>query len=225
MQGLSRFTRAGQAEILRSAQKDDQTTDKLGDLVSDVTLALVGNRSWLKSRQWRETLANLLYYGFTTVPGLQTLGEEYTGLIQIHERRQNIPEKLLRVCLVLLNCGGELFLMDILRRLEEKLKASHSDLRPEVQEKLLSYISVLKVIIPYVHTLHKGVFYLSGNYYHIAKRLKGIKYILVLQWMKANTSYSGFRVLGIVSLLYLCLLGAHSSYGGIKIYLWIQKSG
>lgn len=29
-------------------------------------------------------IAKLLYYGLTTMSGLQTLGEEYTNLIQVH---------------------------------------------------------------------------------------------------------------------------------------------
>jgi peroxin-10 len=208
MASIKNFIRAGQAEILRAAQKDDEVTDKLSDLVSDVTYVFAGNRRWLKSRKLRDVLAKFLYYGFTSVPGFQTLGEEYTGMIQIDKTSKNVPSKLLRISMIMLSCGGEVLVFYLLNRLEEHLKslprATH--LRPEIRTKLLSYVGIIKVLIPYLHRLHKGIFYLSGNYYHISKRLTGINYVLVRQWLKAETSHSGFQILGIVSLLYMQLL-------------------
>lgn len=212
MASIKNFTRAGQAEILRAAQKDDQVTDKLSDLVSDVTYMFAGNRRWLKSRSLRDALANVLYYGFTTLAGLQTLGEEYTGMIQIDKTGKNVPSKLLRTSMIMLSCGGEVLVFNLLSRLQEHLKSPSraTHLRPEIQTKLLSYVDILKVLIPYFYRLHKGIFYLSGNYYHISKRLTGIKYILVRQWLKAEISHSGFQILGIVSLLYLLLLAVRT---------------
>ena len=212
MASVKNFTRAGQAEILRAAQKDDQVIDKLSDLVSDVTYMLAGNRRWFKSQNLRDAMANCLYCGFTTIPGFQTLGEEYTGMIQIDKTSKNVPSKLLRIVMIMLNCGGEVLVFDLLSRLEAHLKSpsSTTSLRPEIQTKLLSYVGVIKVLLPYLHRLNKGVFYLSGNYYHISKRLTGIKYILVRQWLKAEISHSGFQILGIVSLLYLLLLAVRT---------------
>ncbi|XP_069687760.1 peroxisome biogenesis factor 10-like [Periplaneta americana] len=214
MASIKSFTRAGQAEILRSAQKDDQFIDTLDSLISETTYMLGGNRHWLKSRNLREALARLFYYGFTTVWGFQTLGEEYTGVIQIDKTSKNVPGKLLRISMVLLNCGGELLVLKFLTRLEDHLKqpSDVTKLRPEAQEKLLSYINILKSVIPYLHRLHKGIFYLNGNYYDISKRLTGIKYILVRQWLKAEVSHIGFQVLGVVSLLYLSLLGINTCF-------------
>jgi peroxin-10 len=219
MASIKNFTRAGQAEILRAAQKDEQVTDRLSDLVSDVTYMFAGNRRWLQSRKLREALASFLYYGFTTVPGFQTLGEEYTGMIQIDKTNKNVPDKLLRILMVILNCGGEVLLFDLLSRLEQHLKLSLSvtQLRPEIQPKLLSYVGVMKDLIPYLHRLHKGIFYHNGNYYHIAKRLTGIKYILVRQWLKAEVSHSGFKILGVISLLYLLLLAVRTCVSWLKL--------
>lgn len=219
MASIKNFTRAGQAEILRAAQKDEQVTDRLSDLVFDVAYMFVGNRRWLKSRNLREILASFLYYGFTTVPGSQTLGEEYTGMIQINKANKNVPDKFLRIFMVILNCGGEVLFRDLLSRLEEHLKlpSNVTQLRPEAQSKLLSYVGVMKDLIPYLHRLHKGIFYLNGNYYHIAKRLSGIKYILVRQWMKAEISHSGFEILGVISLLYLLLLAVHTCVSRLKL--------
>ncbi|PNF32643.1 Peroxisome biogenesis factor 10 [Cryptotermes secundus] len=219
MASIKNFTRAGQAEILRAAQKDEQVTDRLSDLVFDVVHMFFGNRRWLKSRNLRETLASFLYYGFTTVPGYQTLGEEYTGMIQISKANKNVPDKFLRIFMVIINCGGEVLFRDLLTRLEEHLKlpSSVTQLRPEAQSKLLSYVRIIKHLIPYLHRLHKGIFYLNGNYYHIAKRLSGINYILVRQWLKAEVSHSGFKILGVISLLYLLLLAVHTCVSRLKL--------
>jgi len=219
MASVKNFTRAGQAEILRAAQKDDQVIDKLSDLVSDVTYMLAGNRQWFKSRNLRDAIANCLYYGFTTIPGFQTLGEEYTGMIQIDKTSKNVPSKVLRSVMIMLSCGGEVLVFDLLNRFEEHLKSPSgtTNLQPEIQTKLLSYVGVTKVLIPYLHRLHRGIFYLRGNYYHISKRLTGIKYILVRKWLKAEISHSGFQILGIVSLLYLLVLALRTCVTRYKL--------
>lgn len=219
MASVKNFIRAGQAEILRAAQKDDQVIDKLSDTVSDVIYILAGNRRRFKSRNLRDAIANCLYYGFTTIPGFQTLGEEYTGMIQIDKTSKNVPSKLLRSVMIMLSCGGEVIVFDLLSRFEEHLKSpsSTTNLQPEIKTKLLSYVGVTKVLIPYLHRLHRGIFYLRGNYYHISKRLAGIKYILVRKWLKAEISHSGFQILGIVSLLYLLLLALRTCVTRYKL--------
>jgi peroxin-10 len=211
--------RAGQAEIFRAAQKDEQVTDRLSDLVFDVGHMFVGNRRWLKSENLRETIASVLYYGFTTVPGFQTLGEEYTGIIQINKANKNVPDKFLRIVMVIFSCVGEVVFRNLLRKLEEHLKLSSNvtQLRPEIRSKLLFYAGVMKDLIPYLHRLHKGIFYLDGNYYHISKRFTGVKYILVRQWLKAEVSHSGFKILGVISLLYLLLLAVHTCVSRLKL--------
>jgi peroxin-10 len=133
-------------------------------------------------------------------------------MIQIDKAKRNVPSKLLRISMIMLNCGGEILLLHFLSRLEKHLKlpSGITQLRPEIQTKLLSYIGVIKVLIPYIYRLHKGIFYFNGNYYHIAKRLTGIKYIMVRQWLKAEISHSGFKILGVISLLYILLLAVHT---------------
>jgi peroxin-10 len=121
--------------------------------------------------------------------------------------------------MVIISCGGDVILRDILSRLEERLKLSsdNTQLRPEIQSKLLCYVGVIKDVIPYLHRLHKGIFYFNSNYYHIAKRLTGIKYILVRQWLKAEISHSGFKILGVISLLYLLLHAVHTGVSRLKL--------
>ncbi|XP_054259043.1 peroxisome biogenesis factor 10 isoform X4 [Macrosteles quadrilineatus] len=78
---LKKFSSAGQAEIFRAKQKDDIYSDKLQKLWLDILLKYAGAQSWLCLRTF--PVGHLLYGAATTLCGLQTLGEEYTGIVQV----------------------------------------------------------------------------------------------------------------------------------------------
>ena len=48
---------------------------------------------------------------------------------------------------------------------------------PEGRERLLQGISSLRYIITVTHRCHLAAFYLKGVFYHIAKRVAGIRYV------------------------------------------------
>ena len=93
---MSLFTQASHGEILRAAQKDSSFTDKLQRNVSNLILELVGPRVWLKYKWLLEPSTRFLYYMITTGLDLQTLGEEYTGIIQVKHGQRKLPSKLMR---------------------------------------------------------------------------------------------------------------------------------
>lgn len=43
----------------------------------------LGNRFWMKWRKVGKTVSDFAYYGFTTLTNFLTLGEEYTGILQV----------------------------------------------------------------------------------------------------------------------------------------------
>lgn len=43
-----------------------------------------GIRTWMKYREIFKTSSEFIYYGLTTLMNIQTLGEEYTGILQTH---------------------------------------------------------------------------------------------------------------------------------------------
>lgn len=88
-----RNARARQPEIVRSVQKDARYTNELAEDFSDV-LRLTGPRNWIKYNQMCRLLAELSYHGFASINNLQTLGEEYTGIIQVDGNYKHIPSRM-----------------------------------------------------------------------------------------------------------------------------------
>ena len=77
------FPAAGVAEILRSAQKDELYSDQLSKEISELSLEVLGPRAWLRWKAHIEATAAFAYLSTTTLCDLQTLGEEYAGLLQV----------------------------------------------------------------------------------------------------------------------------------------------
>lgn len=90
-----RNARARQPEIVRSVQKDARYTNELSEDLSDI-LRLTGPRSWIKFNMLTKLIADISYHGFASMNNLQTLGEEYTGIIQVDAEYKQIPSRLVR---------------------------------------------------------------------------------------------------------------------------------
>lgn len=84
---------AGKAEIIRTVQKDATLTDQLTNSFSSI-LRVTGNRNWIHYNKLCKILAELSYHGFAAINNLQTLGEEYTGVIQVDRNYITLPHKL-----------------------------------------------------------------------------------------------------------------------------------
>lgn len=91
-----RNARARQPEIVRSVQKDARYTNELAEDLSDI-LRITGPRNWIKYNQLCQLIAQLSYHGFASINNLQTLGEEYTGIIQVDGNYKHIPSRLVRM--------------------------------------------------------------------------------------------------------------------------------
>lgn len=88
-----RNARARQPEIVRSVQKDAKYSSELSEDLSDI-LRLTGPRNWIKYNSLTKLLAEISYHGFASLNNLQTLGEEYTGIIQVDSVYKQIPSRL-----------------------------------------------------------------------------------------------------------------------------------
>ncbi|XP_019552233.3 peroxisome assembly protein 10-B [Aedes albopictus] len=194
---------AGQAEIIRTIQKDQTYIDEIRSQLSDILL-LVSQRNWFKYNHLCKLIAEVLYHHYAIVHNLQTLGEEYTGIIQVDSNYVMLPNKALQIFAILLEYGGEHVVDRILTRLQTEIDRSE-EMLPEAKERLVRLLDGLKFIVPYVRGFHTSAFYICGGRYHISKRLTGINYILIRNWLKENHSIYGFRILGVVTLLQLLL--------------------
>ncbi|XP_067002592.2 peroxisome biogenesis factor 10 [Anabrus simplex] len=198
------FPPANPAQIMRAAQKDSTTISFIAQEVTELLREMLRNNPKRENIiQMAKRLSHLIYYGCTSLSGLQTLGEEYSGILMISSN-DRIPSKLTLSEMVLLKCFGDLMVTFLVRNgflyfLSTKLKAQ--GLQPKNTNARKYMDCLIKDTVSCFPLLNTGVFYLTGDYYDISKRLTGIRYVLVHIWLRWKNSHSGFKVLGVVSLL------------------------
>lgn len=197
---LPKLKCASQAEILRSHQKDDE-------FVKDLRAKLVES---LENFRWYQTLSKyirsdipfkLIYFVFTSGMGNQTLGEEYTGIVQANLKEYRVPaltvsvrsgsicsldvtlrallSKQVRILAAVLECFGERMLLKLLVQLQARVNRPHSELTPSATIFLNTFLSRLCAIIPILILLQKGIFYIYGRYYSLGRRITGLDYAKV----------------------------------------------
>uniref|UniRef100_A0A182NVE8 RING-type E3 ubiquitin transferase n=1 Tax=Anopheles dirus TaxID=7168 RepID=A0A182NVE8_9DIPT len=194
---------AGQAEIIRSVQKDQEHIEYVRTALSEVLL-LLSQRHWFKYNALCKLIAEILYHHYAIVNNLQTLGEEYTGIIQVDANYVMLPNKALQLLAVLLEYGGEHVADRVLTYVQTEIDRSE-ELLDSVKDSLHRLIDTLRVVVPYVRGFHTSLFYINGGKYHISKRLTGINYVLIRNWLKEDHSIYGYKVLGYVTLTQLIL--------------------
>lgn len=203
---------ARQPEVIRTTQKDLQYSSEINQNVLEIAQFLSKhNRNLIKFSELSKTFSNLFYHGFASLNRLQTLGEEYTGVIQIDSRTDNLPSKFLQLIAIILEFAGESFFLKMLKLYEKKVEES-DELLPEARKTILKLICVVRSSVPYIKALHRGLFYLKSGHFQLAKRLSGIDYVLVRFWLNEHHSLKGYKFLGIVTILQVLF----SLYGKLK---------
>ncbi|XP_015171076.1 PREDICTED: peroxisome biogenesis factor 10-like isoform X2 [Polistes dominula] len=191
---------ANQAEILRSHQRDLdfvlQLQEKLSDILHDFK-----NYRTLSRHLISDTLAKLIYFIFTTGMGNQTLGEEYTGIVQADIKAYRIPSLSARIMAMMLEYFGERTLLRGLDLLQRYVNDSGNQLTEQSIKLLNLILSRLQSIIPLLILIHKSIFYISGRYYSLGKRLTKIDYAKVYGNPSVDKISWGLRLLGIITLM------------------------
>ncbi|XP_043250657.1 peroxisome biogenesis factor 10 isoform X2 [Colletes gigas] len=166
---------ASQVEILRSHQRDDDFVKQLREKVIDV-LQIIGRQSGTLPFIHSDIPFKLIYFFFTSGMGNQTLGEEYTGIVQANLEARKVPSLLLRI------------------------NHPQSELTPVAVTFLNSCISKMCNMLPIFIVIHKGLFYMYGRYYSLGKRLTGIDYAKVSGHRPTDSISWGLRLLGVATL-------------------------
>ncbi|KAI9228848.1 MAG: Pex12 amino terminal region-domain-containing protein [Piptocephalis tieghemiana] len=220
MDPSNRFPQASQADIIRSNQKDVYYIEQLKKDVSEVLQQWLGSRTYQQVRHKADTACSLGYYALTTLAGHQTLGEEYCDILQVSHRPFTYPILLKRLLMVGIHCLGPVAgssLMASLRKHCPPTGAPSSSPSPsssrtpsrEKARRFLSRLSTYSVFAErlgreYVWPLHLAIFYLlNRSYYHLSKRLVGIRYLLLRHRMMGEEESGGYEVLGVLILLQL----------------------
>jgi len=194
------------AEILRAAQKDSTHLTGLEAEVSTLLLEVVGPVWWARIKEWLGPGVRTLYYVLTTVSSYQTLGEEYTGLIQVIPGRLKLPSTLTRIFTVFIHCLLPTLLLKLCRSAEKFLLKNPLHLTPGSRSTLLYLLPVLQNTLQFLDRLNLCVFYFQGTFYHIANRLTGISYVKISgDEREQDDTRPIFRILGGVASLHLAI--------------------
>lgn len=201
---------AGAPELVRSNQKDRFYANHIGALLSDISYQALPLRLWLKWQREFQLVAEITYYGLTTVLGNQTLGEEYCNTIQIgptQNQRYTSPGALRRTLSILLQTIGpyvvEKSLEVLYRHIRDRdLNLEMSEQQYETLEKIVGFV---EEVFNCCSRLHLAVFYLQGLFYHFGKRVSRIRYLMIRYGLDGTptSQLSTYRILGWLIILQL----------------------
>jgi len=208
---------AGAPDIIRSNQKDAYFQGVLLEQLSNLVRKLYGARISHTYTTELRTFSELLYLGLTTGVGNQTLGEEYCDVVQAEDDTLRLPSIARRVgyivTTILLPYSLNRILPAFRRRIRAKLernlrkpiaKGGASSSRT-LQSYVLANLETVTSPAP-VYAVSLAVFYFSGAYYHLGKRIWGLRYIFTRR-VETTEQRVGYEVLGVLLVLQLAVQG------------------
>ncbi|VDM24929.1 unnamed protein product [Toxocara canis] len=175
------------SEILRAQRRDEEHLEQLEAEFSAILKDLAGVSFWIRNYKYIPIWIKTAYYALTTLSGAQTLGEEYLSLVQVSDAEGRlIPSIWRRLIFVFLHVFVPLLADASLLRLQRLI--NHADTRTflgvELSNNRKARQTFAQIVewtrtkgLPSLNRLHLAIFYLSGAYYNISKRVAGIEYI------------------------------------------------
>ncbi|XP_057715204.1 peroxisome biogenesis factor 10 [Corythoichthys intestinalis] len=200
---------ANQSQLIRAGQKDEYYQAFLRNNANEAFQTLAGSKRWLDWRKEVELLSDIAYFGFTTLIGYQTLGEEYVNIIQVDPSKRHIPSAARRGLFVFCHTFLPYLLDKVLVCLENELEGTKvprggirrrqtpsgpwslelwlrrcaqravGQLSESQRKKCLPAVFFLQQTIALLHRFHVALFYVSGMFYQLSKRTSAISYLRV----------------------------------------------
>ena len=208
-------------DIIRSYQKDTYFQGVLLENLSNVLRTLYGTRFIHNYTQEARSFTELLYFGCTTLIGNRTLGEEYCDIVQVEDDTLKLPHITRRagyifstVLLPYVFCKIlPAFRAWVRLKLERNVRrlARCNDSKGEsmgfqhLQNYIISHLTTLTSFSP-LYALSLAIFYFRGSYYHIGKRLLGLRYIFTKR-LEPSGQRIGYEVLGVLLVLQMTVHG------------------
>ena len=203
---------AASPDIIRAHQKDAYFQGVLLERLTSVLRNLYGSRFAHNYANEARTFTELLYHGLTTLVGNRTLGEEYCDIVQVEDDTLQLPALFRRsgyiLGTVLLPYGLTRILPAFRRRIRAKLERSlksTSDSKPSrtrtIQAYILDHLDSITSPAP-LYAASLAIFYFTGAYYHVAKRVFGLRYIFTRR-LEPSEQRIGYEVLGVLLTLQL----------------------
>ncbi|KUJ22886.1 uncharacterized protein LY89DRAFT_313281 [Mollisia scopiformis] len=203
---------AAAPDIIRAHQKDAYFEGVLLNHLSNLLRRLYGARFLHTYTSEARTFSELLYLGLTTFIGNRTLGEEYCDIIQIEDDTLKLPAIERRAGYILTSILLPYSLTKVLpgfrSRIRNKLEANlrrmgrnkQTTTRSyQIQAYILEHLSTITSPSP-IHALTLTIFYFSGAYYQLSKRLWGLRYIFTKR-IAPSEARVGYEVLGVLLVL------------------------
>ena len=207
---------ADSPSIIRSNQKDLAITSDLHTQLTDLLRRLYGTRFVHSHDTLLRTFTELLYLSLTTLIGNRTLGEEYCDIYQIETgpagrlpslRRRTgyilsavlLPYALGKILPGLRSRIRSRLEAAITRTSKDKDDATGNGRKRKFQEYLLRHLNTITSTSP-IYALTLAVFYFSGSYYHLSKRLFGLRYVFSKR-VPPSEQRAGYEVLGVLLVL------------------------
>ncbi|KAI1872876.1 uncharacterized protein JN550_003750 [Neoarthrinium moseri] len=207
-------------DIIRSHQKDAYFQGVLTHQLADLHRRLLGARSAHAWATESKTAADLIYLCLTTLIGNRTLGEEYCDLVQIEGQDGSLPALPRRAAYIagsiLLPYALAKVLPSLRAKIRARLERNLARLRMQgakkvdswsfkTQSYVLANLPTLTSPAP-VSAVSLALFYFSGSYYEIAKRLTGLRYIFTRK-IEEGADRAGYEVLGVLLVVQLAVQG------------------
>lgn len=215
------FPFAAAPDIIRSNQKDAYFQNVLVEKLSSVLRRLYGARFSHKHTSETRAFTELLYLTCTTLIGNRTLGEEYCDILQTEDDTLRLPSIFRRGSYILSTVTLPYILAKILpafrnyirRRLESNMQsfsANHGyttdlPISYRLQSYVLANLSALTSPSPF-YALSLSSFYFAGAYYHIGKRISGLRYIFTRR-NEQSEQQVGYEVLGVLLVVQMAVEG------------------
>ena len=208
---------AASPDILRTHEKDVFISSSLTNQATEILRSLLGVRFAHQHSAATSHFTELMYLCLTTLIGNRTLGEEYCDVVQVEEDTLKLAGLSRRVGYIGSIVFGPWFFARILpilrRKLRSKLVRNVERARKNlsatrsrairVQEYTLKHLDTITSPNP-IYAISLATFYFTGAYYHIAKRIFGLRYIFTKQ-IRPEEQRVGYEVLGILLVLQLSL--------------------
>ncbi|KAK9469311.1 Pex12 amino terminal region-domain-containing protein [Lipomyces arxii] len=198
------FSFSSAADIIRASQKDDQISSMLDDKITTVLRNIYGSRLLHSWDQEISLLAALAYLSLTTLTSARTLGEEYCDIFLVNNSLTARPGLLRRVGFVATGTIVPYLFAKAAPRLQRAVKTKLDKLETGGGGSLRSRIR--KVLYRNLHSLtsgealtalHMALFYFYGSYYHVSKRLWGLRYIFP-RHLQQHEQRPGYEILGLL---------------------------
>ncbi|KAE8138769.1 Pex12 amino terminal region-domain-containing protein [Aspergillus pseudotamarii] len=220
-------------DIIRSHEKDVFLTSNLVQQAQSIIRSLRGARFAHTYSETIKNLTEILYFSLTTLIGNRTLGEEYCDLVQLEDDTLQLPSLVRRAGYIVSSIIVPWILQRILPAFRQRLRAklersiarqqlkaqqAREGTKPSrkdtskapsfftklrIQKYILEHLDSITSLSP-IYAVSIATFYFTGAYYHLSKRLWGLRYVFTKK-LEENEQRVGYEVLGVLLVLQIAV--------------------